>query len=303
MSWALTVPISFRPPANDCREHETTAAERHVTQVEVCNTCTVEPVSTGVAKVGGEAFDFLKKESESFLNIVLGEPAKALGGFLADKINSRRHANLITITVEAKRKLVAAGVSPKEVPLKIIHPLLEAASLEEDGDLQEAWANLLANAADPRHEHKVSITFPAILKELSTREVTFFETLYINADRRVEYPDSIPRGSIVDINYSERELMKVYVEAGLSNSPEFGIYSTEYYESHKQIIDADSREFDLVIRSAMRHDILDEATYIPPAPITTGTHIPIHVNRTYHFSHLGEAFMAACHPPARGERE
>jgi hypothetical protein len=39
------------------------------------------------------------------------------------KINARRHTNLVKITVEAKRHLDAAGVSPREVPLKIIHPI------------------------------------------------------------------------------------------------------------------------------------------------------------------------------------
>jgi hypothetical protein len=87
----------------------------------------------GLTKEAGEA---LKKEADGFLKAVYGEPARALGGFFADKINKRRHANLIRITVEAKRKLAAAGVSPKEVPLTIIHPMLEAASLEEDADMQ-----------------------------------------------------------------------------------------------------------------------------------------------------------------------
>ena len=127
-------------------------------------------VGKALAKAGIEAADLLKKESESFLTAALGEPAKAFGGLVADRINARRHANLIKITVAAKHKLDAAGVSPKEVPLKIIHPMIEAASLEENPDLQTIWANLLANAADPRQEHPVHPSFILMAKELTPRE-------------------------------------------------------------------------------------------------------------------------------------
>src|SRR5258708_32946363 len=106
----------------------------------------MEPVTTAaITAVTKESAQALEKEARGFIGTILGEPAKALGGLLGDKVNKRRHGNLIKIVVQAKRKLAEAGVSPKEVPLKIIHPLLEAASLEEDETMQAMWANLLAN--------------------------------------------------------------------------------------------------------------------------------------------------------------
>jgi hypothetical protein len=139
----------------------------------------MDPVTNAVAQsVAAESARALKKESEGFLRAVCGEPAKALGGLIADKINKRRHANLIKICVEAKRALADAGVSPKEVPLNVIHPALEAASLEEEPDLQGLWANLLANAADPRQANPVAPSFPHLLKELGVREVKFLDELY-----------------------------------------------------------------------------------------------------------------------------
>jgi hypothetical protein len=138
----------------------------------------MEPVTSGLVKgLTKEAGEALKKESEGFLKAVYGEPARALGGLFTDKINKRRHANLIKITVEAKRKLAGAGVSPKEVPLKIIHPMLEAASLEEDPDMQTRWANLLAKAADQRAE-ALPPSFPRILAEMSSREARFLDGVY-----------------------------------------------------------------------------------------------------------------------------
>ena len=54
---------------------------------------------------------------------------------------------------EAYRLFAELGVPPRAVPLKIIHPLLEACSLEEDEDLQSILANLLAGAANPNDEN------------------------------------------------------------------------------------------------------------------------------------------------------
>ena len=139
----------------------------------------MDPITTSVIKAAtGAAAAELKKESDGFLKAVFGQPARALGGLLTDRINKRRHGNLIGITVEAKRRLAEAGVSPREVPLSIIHPALETASLEEEAGLQTVWANLLANAADPRQEGKVLPSFPAILKELTSRDVKFLDMLY-----------------------------------------------------------------------------------------------------------------------------
>jgi hypothetical protein len=138
----------------------------------------MEPVTTALLhSATAESTATLRKEAEGFWKAVLGEPARAVGGLLTDKVNKRRHANLVKITVEAKRNLASAGVSPKEVPLKIIHPMIEAASLEEDPDMQARWASLLATAADPRAE-ALPPSFPKILSEMSSREAVFLDHLH-----------------------------------------------------------------------------------------------------------------------------
>ena len=107
-------------------------------------------LNAAMIKAGDAVTELVKKEADSFLQATLGEPLKAVGGLLTDHINTRRYKNLIKAVANAKQQLSQAGVSPREVPLSIIHPTIEAASLVEDPDMQPAWANLLANAADPR---------------------------------------------------------------------------------------------------------------------------------------------------------
>jgi len=154
--------------------------------IKLIESLVMEPVSSAIIKAAtNEVTTAAKKESESFLKAVLGEPANALGGLIGDWINQRRHANLINITVEAKRRLAKAGVSPKEVPLKIIHPAIEAASLEDEPDLQNLWANLLANAADPTSTLNISAIFPDILRQLSRVEARYLDRLYTSTTEQL----------------------------------------------------------------------------------------------------------------------
>jgi hypothetical protein len=59
----------------------------------------------------------------------------------------------------------------------VLQPLVEAASLQEEPDLQNVWANLLANAADGRQMTPVEPSFVAMLRNLSSREVRFLESI------------------------------------------------------------------------------------------------------------------------------
>jgi hypothetical protein len=91
--------------------------------------------------------------------------------------------NLVAVVARAKQKLKDKGVEPSEVPLKIIHPLLEASALEEEPDLQELWANLLAGAAS-----RTMPFLPAyidILRHLSTEEVRFLTLMIQNLDKQI----------------------------------------------------------------------------------------------------------------------
>lgn len=138
----------------------------------------MEPVTTAVVKaIGEQSGEIAKKQAESFLSKLLDEPARALGGLFADKVNARRHRNLIPVVLKAQQRLRDAGLEPKAVPLKIIHPLLENASLEDDPEIQELWANLLSNAANPDGTDPVHRIYISILTDLTPGEAKFLRRL------------------------------------------------------------------------------------------------------------------------------
>jgi Abortive infection alpha len=261
----------------------------------------MEPVSAStalaVAKKG--AVQALEKDARGFIKAVLGEPAKALGGLLTDKVNRRRHANLVKITADAKHKLVEAGLSPKEVPLTIIHPALEAASLEEDPQLQETWANLLANSADPRDLDSVAPSFVVILKELRSREVRFLEALYSHAELLSRRPYELRR--LTDIAFRQHDLLNIYANAGLSRQPQLTNITVKYGEDHKEDFVADYREFtftrELVTRlSILSEVLLTQVEKLKSLETSQSGEIIIDLKH-YQFSTLGACFVRACRKP------
>jgi hypothetical protein len=75
-----------------------------------------------------------------------------------------------------------AGISPRAISLKLLVPLLENVSLEDDPDdpaadpeeaeaMHERWAAMLANAAADDAGADVPPSFPIILSELETKEI------------------------------------------------------------------------------------------------------------------------------------
>jgi hypothetical protein len=65
---------------------------------------------------------------------------------------------------------------PQVVPLKILLPLLDAASLEEEPNMTARWAALLANAADPAQWVQIQPGFAEVLRQLTPTDARVLET-------------------------------------------------------------------------------------------------------------------------------
>ena len=108
--------------------------------------------------------------AKPFLEKIVNPPLDEIGLLVQDRVRLWRFNQQLKIVTRAKELAEKHNIKLKEVPLKILAPLLEGASLEEDLDLQEMWANLLVNYADNEQQLTSSI-FPNMLSQLSTREV------------------------------------------------------------------------------------------------------------------------------------
>src|SRR5713101_4624484 len=93
----------------------------------------------------------------SIVKRMLGPAADELAEMLRDSVRLYRYERQIKCLEKAERMAQEAGFTPQAVPPKILFPLLEGASFEEDEDLHDMWAALLANAASPESQHKVRL--------------------------------------------------------------------------------------------------------------------------------------------------
>lgn len=118
-----------------------------------------------------------------FLSRVLAPAADATGVALAYPIEEwhrRRVERANEMVVSAARILEGDGVDPQPVPGRILFPILQSGSLEEDDALRSTWARLLASAAAADTQSRVSPAFAHVLAQLNPVEVSVIEHLFVD---------------------------------------------------------------------------------------------------------------------------
>ena len=106
-----------------------------------------------------------------FTDPVLGE----LGKYVSEKIRFVRFRNSLKTMEKAKQLLDEHGLNPNPVELKVLIPILEHSSLEDEQSMVEKWARLLASASSKAF---VPPLFPKILAELTPQEVRFLDWMW-----------------------------------------------------------------------------------------------------------------------------
>jgi hypothetical protein len=101
---------------------------------------------------------------------MLGPAADKLAEMWKDQIRLYRYERQLKCVEKAEKMAQDAGFTPKAVPAKILFPLLEGASFEEDERLHDMWAALLANAASSENAHLVRPAFLKIVREMAPDE-------------------------------------------------------------------------------------------------------------------------------------
>ena len=222
--------------------------------------------SKELAKIGAEA---VVKPFGDLLTKLFGGSAEQIGGIAEDyfaeirqKLAGKRQSQRVeTVLSKTEYVIEDAGFEPKEVPDEILIPLLQAASLQDDATLQDMWANLLANAANPEGE-PIRRVFINILCELSPNDALFL-------DKFIDAPE-----------------------------PPFGMPYPEMMlaEFHPT---GDSDAVQITLAVLRRSQLIDQhfAVTVPGDPSAIGGSNPI--PPTYTVSGLGMAFVRACRAPKR----
>jgi hypothetical protein len=136
--------------------------------------------------------------TSQFLDKLLG-PLVEAGGLLRDHVRFRRWKADVKMLEKAQAFLEDRGIDPSRVPAKILFPLLDYASLEDEADevMLDRWAALLANAAAGTERGATVLpSFPRILSELSPEEAATLDKLYREPD-----PERVPSMYLLHADY------------------------------------------------------------------------------------------------------
>jgi Abortive infection alpha len=150
-----------------------------------------------VAVTGGKAIDLAGK-----LTQYLDGTLRAFFGNAEDNMEFRRWENRIKLIDKAAKRLQERGLDgpTREVPVKFALPLLTYATLEEDDELQDIWAQMLANAADASSRVELRTAYIDILKDLTAFDIMNLSQLakLSMSDLPQEYPPLIHTQKLPD---------------------------------------------------------------------------------------------------------
>jgi hypothetical protein len=120
---------------------------------------------------------------------------------------------------QAEEMLRKGGVEPAPIPAKIAMPLLNYASVEEDGYLRTQWVTLLANAADPRRITVVLPSFPDVLRQLTAWDARFLRAIFDHfCERCPLQPPSTLNVGLVDLGIFP-DMKEIWASLGYPSSP------------------------------------------------------------------------------------
>lgn len=136
---------------------------------------TPDPISNALAKKG---IDEGVSAAKHLLEKLCGPAFDELGLLLQDRARVFRLKNQLRMLAKVQGILQKAGTGVSAVPIRTLLPLLEGAALEDDENLSDKWAGLLASAASSSDAELTHPSFPRILSEISPREAVILDKLH-----------------------------------------------------------------------------------------------------------------------------
>jgi hypothetical protein len=132
-----------------------------------------------IAKTTGKVIDAVQKFGEFVAKLIKGPLEQGIG-VVEDKLKYMRWERQIRLMKRADDFMNEIGLEAptRALPLKFAIPLLQAASLEEDNNLQDLWARLLVNAVDAKSGIDLKREYIDILERLSPLEVQILDKIY-----------------------------------------------------------------------------------------------------------------------------
>lgn len=120
--------------------------------------------------------------TKDFLGKLITPTIEEAGLLIKDQMTMLRFRSQVRMLEKTRIICERNGIKTKNIPLKLVNPILDFAGLEEDEVLHDKWAILLSNMVDSEQNVQNHV-FPYILSQLSKNE---FEILSEICEARVK---------------------------------------------------------------------------------------------------------------------
>jgi hypothetical protein len=123
------------------------------------------------------------QEISNFINKYCGYSLDQIAGMSGDFLGYLRLKRLIKITRRVEELLTENNIKPSIIDIKILIPALNYSSLENDEQIKEKWAALLANASNYKISKDIKPIFVEILNQITSKEACILDYIYDEACR------------------------------------------------------------------------------------------------------------------------
>jgi Abortive infection alpha/Protein of unknown function (DUF2806) len=114
-------------------------------------------------------------KAADLIHRLTGPVCDDIGAMISDSMKPYRAKNLVNTLRKTERILREAGLPANAVPTRLLFPIVDASSIEDDETLQEMWAGLLATTS--QQTDSVSPAFIETLKQLTPDDARHLEII------------------------------------------------------------------------------------------------------------------------------
>lgn len=253
-----------------------------------------------LVKAGAEG---LMKPISDLVDKIAGPAAEEIGLTLRDSVRVYRAKRQLRLLRKLQAMVEEAGISPHSIPLKVLLPALDYASVEDDEQLHTAWAALLANAADPESGIHISGSFPEMLRVLSPPEAQLLDAITTRSEHRASFArvKSIP---LTALQLAEKDLgtwdALFDIQRGLGHTrlPRGTLLPEAAPNSEKNKNLADRSDFQVALDHLHQLGLITITQRIEaPGEIGNTTDAYMDSENHYYLTALGVEFVRACRIP------
>jgi hypothetical protein len=165
-----------------------------------------------IAKTTSKALDVVEKVG-GFVAKIIGEPVECAVGMISDKLRFMRWERQVRMVDKCEEIIIKRKIEGKlrPVPPKLALPIMENASLEENDQLQDLWANLLTSALDPSFNGLLRSAFIDIIKQLEVVDAHILHFLYTNYQAAIKSKEVLENESPSNIGWSKEEIIETLI--------------------------------------------------------------------------------------------